>query len=43
MISDFEKKVISDPSGFTVLADFVPGIIQEIRYYSSYNFIGERI
>lgn len=43
MISDFEKKVISDPSGFTVLADFVPGIIQEIRYYSNYNFIGERI
>ena len=32
-----------DPSGFVVLGDFIPQIIQEIRYYSSYNFIGERI
>jgi len=32
-----------DPSGFVLLADFVPHIIQEIRYYSTYNFIGERI
>lgn len=29
-----------DPSGFVLLADFVPGIMQEIRYYSTYNFIG---
>ena len=43
MSTDFEKQVISDPSGFVVLADFVPGIIQEIRYHSTYNFIGERI
>jgi len=35
--------VESDPSGFVVLADYVPGIIQEIRYYSTYNFIGDRI
>ncbi|MBR1752999.1 MAG: M15 family metallopeptidase [Ruminococcus sp.] len=34
---------IMDPSGFVVLADFVPAIVQEIRYYSTYNFIGERI
>ena len=32
-----------DPSGFVVLGDFIPQIVQEIRYYSSYNFIGERI
>lgn len=32
-----------DPSGFVVLADFVPSVIQEIRYHSTYNFIGERI
>ena len=32
-----------DPSGFVVLADYVPAIIQEIRYHSSYNFIGDRI
>ena len=33
----------ADPSGFVVLADYVPSIVQEIRYYSTYNFIGERI
>ena len=32
-----------DTSGFVLLADYVPAIIQEIRYYSSYNFIGDRI
>lgn len=32
-----------DPSGFVILADYVPAIVQEIRYYSTYNFIGERI
>ena len=35
--------VTMDSSGFVVLADFVPHIVQEIRYYSTYNFIGERI
>ncbi len=32
-----------DPSGFVLLGEFVPQIVQEIRYYSTYNFIGERI
>ena len=32
-----------DPSAFVLLADHVPQIIQEIRYYSTFNFIGERI
>ncbi len=32
-----------DPGGFVLLADYVPHIVQEIRYYSTYNFIGERI
>ena len=32
-----------DSSGFVVLADYIPGIIQEIRYHSTYNFIGDRI
>ena len=32
-----------DSSGFVMLADYVPHVIQEIRYHSSYNFIGERI
>ena len=26
-----------------LLADYVPQIVQEIRYYSTYNFIGDRI
>lgn len=32
-----------DPSGFVVLAEVVPDIIQEIRYFSTYNFVGDRI
>ncbi len=32
-----------DASGFVLLSDFVPGIIQEIRYFSTYNFLGERV
>jgi D-alanyl-D-alanine dipeptidase len=32
-----------DPSGFVLLWDYVPHAIQEIRYFSTYNFIGERI
>ncbi len=32
-----------DPSEFVLLSDFVPDIIQEIRYFSTYNFIGDRI
>ena len=34
---------VMDPSGFVLLADYVPNIVQEIRYHSTYNFIGERI
>ena len=32
-----------DASGFVLLSDFIPSIVQEIRYYSTYNFIGDRI
>ena len=32
-----------DPSGFVLLSDHVPHIVQEIRYYSTYNFMGERV
>ena len=31
------------PDDFVVVADFIPDIIQEIRYHSTYNFVGERI
>ena len=34
---------IYDSSGFVILAEYVPHVIQEIRYHSTYNFIGERI
>ena len=33
----------SIPSSFVLLADVCPDIIQEIRYYTTYNFVGERI
>lgn len=29
--------------GFVLLSDAVPDVISEIRYYSTYNFVGERI
>ena len=43
MSDDYKKTVTMDPSHFVLLAEFVPSIIQEIRYYSTYNFIGDRI
>ena len=43
MSTNFEEKVKHDASGFVLLADYVPGIVQEIRYYSTYNFVGDRI
>ena len=32
-----------DSSGFVLLSEVVPDAILEIRYYSTYNFVGERI
>ena len=32
-----------DASGFVLLSDAAPDVIQEIRYYSTFNFVGERI
>lgn len=43
MSADYRENLTMDPSGFVLLADYVPHIVQEIRYYSTYNFIGERI
>ena len=37
------NRLTMDSSDFVLLADAVPGIIQEIRYYSTYNFIGDRV
>ena len=43
MRSEYRNDLTMDPSGFVLLADYVPQIVQEIRYYSTYNFIGDRI
>ncbi|WP_300808965.1 M15 family metallopeptidase [uncultured Desulfovibrio sp.] len=32
-----------DTSGFVMLTDAVPDAVLEMRYYSTYNFVGERI
>ena len=42
-MTDAERRSTMNPSGFVVLADKVPSVVQEIRYHSTYNFIGERI
>ena len=39
----FGEPVNVDSSGFVVLTDIVPEIEVELRYYTNYNFIGERI
>ena len=38
-----KNDVAMDPSGFVLLADYILHIVQEIRYYSTCNFIGDRI
>ena len=43
MALSFQKRVTMDASDFVLLSDMVPGVVQEIRYYSTYNFVGERI
>ena len=43
MKTDYKNDITMDPSGFVLLSDYVPHMIQEIRYFSTYNFIGERI
>lgn len=43
MNEDYKSKVLNDASDFVVLSDMVPGIVQELRYFSTFNFIGDRI
>jgi len=43
MFTDFKKEAEMDCSRFVLLSDYVPSIVQEIRYFSTYNFIGDRI
>ena len=42
-MQNHKQDVTKDPSGFLLLADYVPSVIQEIRYHSTYNFIGDRV
>lgn len=43
MEANYKEIVTKNPSGFVALGDFIPSVVQEIRYYSTYNFIGDRI
>ena len=43
MTIDYKREVTMDPSGFVILGDYIPGLVQEIRYSSTYNFVGDRI
>ncbi len=43
MERDFRSRVTMDTSDFILLSDYVPGVVQEIRYHSTFNFIGDRI
>ncbi|MBQ9680619.1 MAG: M15 family metallopeptidase [Ruminococcus sp.] len=42
-MKSYRSDITMDASDFVLLADHVPHVVQEIRYYSTYNFIGERI
>lgn len=37
------KRLSNDASGFVLLSEAVPDVILEIRYYTTYNFVGDRI
>lgn len=37
------SRLCSDSSDFVLLTDVVPDVVLEIRYYSTYNFVGDRI
>ena len=34
---------VYDATGFVLVSDVIPNVILDIRYYSTYNFVGERI
>ncbi len=43
MATDFAKEATLNTSDFVLLSDYVPSVVQEIRYFSTYNFVGDRI
>ena len=36
-------KYSNDTHGFVSVGEVIPDVLLDIRYYSSFNFIGERI
>lgn len=42
-MSEHITDITMDPSGFVLVSDQIPGVIQEIRYFSTYNFMGDRV
>ena len=40
---NYQSEVEMNAADFVLLSDYVPAVIQEIRYYSTYNFVGDRI
>ena len=36
-------KFSDDASGFVSISEVIPEVLLDIRYYSAFNFIGERI
>lgn len=43
MEKDYKKEAAMNTSGFVLLSDIVPSIVQEIRYFSTFNFVGDRV
>lgn len=43
MEKDYQRVVETNTSDFVLLSDYVPAVIQEIRYHSTYNFVGDRV
>jgi len=43
MADNKEIMLSDDSSGFVSITYIIPKVILDIRYYSNYNFIGERI
>ena len=43
MERDYQKEVELNASDFVLVSDYVPAVIQEIRYHSTYNFVGDRV
>ena len=33
----------TDASGFVLVTDIIPDVVLDIRYYTTFNFLGERV